>query len=71
MDTAEAVLEQEQLGITVLHLFLNDQEATEEQLNLFRLIFDKKTATASSLEKFSEETLRLLRKMLHLVVQSS
>lgn len=71
MDTAEAVLEQEQLGITVLHLFLNDQEATEEQLNLFRLIFDKKSATASSLEKFSEETLRLLRKMLHLVVQSS
>jgi len=71
MDTAEAVLEQEQLDITVLHLFLNDQEATEEQLNLFRLIFDKKTATASSLEKFSEETLRLLRKMLHLVVQSS
>ena len=71
MDTAEAVLEQEQLGITVLHLFLNDQDATEEQLNLFRLIFDKKTATASSLEKFSEETLRLLRKMLHLVLQSS
>lgn len=71
MDTAEAVLEQEQLGITVLHLFLNDQEATEEQLNLFRLIFDKKSATASSLEKFSEETIRLLRKMLHLVVQSS
>ncbi|SDN07758.1 Nitric oxide reductase activation protein [Psychrobacillus sp. OK028] len=71
MDTAEAVLEQEQHGITVLHLFLNDQEATEEQLNLFRLIFDKKSATASSLEKFSEETLRLLRKMLHLVVQSS
>lgn len=71
MDTAEAVLEQEQLGITVLHLFLNDQEATEEQLNLFRLIYDKKSATASSLEKFSEETLRLLRKMLHLVVQSS
>ncbi|WP_277584361.1 vWA domain-containing protein [Psychrobacillus antarcticus] len=71
MDTAEAVLEQEQRGITVLHLFLNDQEATEEQLNLFRLIFDKKSATASSLQKFSEETLRLLRKMLHLVVQSS
>lgn len=71
MDTAEAVLEQEQLGINVLHLFLNDREATEEQLNLFRLIFDKKSATASSLEKFSEETLRLLRKMLHLVVQSS
>ncbi|MFJ7826419.1 vWA domain-containing protein [Psychrobacillus sp. NPDC096623] len=71
MDTAEAVLEQEQFGITVLHLFLNDREATEEQLNLFRLIFDKKSATASSLEKFSEETLRLLRKMLHLVVQGS
>lgn len=71
MDTAEAVLEQEQLGINVLHLFLNDHEATEEQLNLFRLIFGKKSATASSLEKFSEETLRLLRKMLHLVVQGS
>lgn len=71
MDTAEAVIEQEQLGITVLHLFLNDREATEEQLDLFRLIFDKKSATASSLEKFSEETIRLLRKMLHLVVQGS
>ncbi|SES10010.1 nitric oxide reductase activation protein NorD [Psychrobacillus sp. OK032] len=71
MDTAEAVVELERKHISVLHLFLNDTEATEEQLNLFRLIFGKKTAAAASLEKFSEETLRLLRKMLHHVVKST
>lgn len=71
MDTAEAVVELERKNISVLHLFLNDAEATEEQLNLFHLIFGKKTATASSLEKFSDETLRLLKKMLHHVVKSS
>lgn len=70
MDTAEAVVELERKKISVLHLFLNDTDATEEQLDLFRLIFGKKTATASSLERFSEETLRLLRKMLHHVVKS-
>lgn len=71
MDTAEAVVELERKNITVLHLFLNDADATEEQLELFRLIFGKKTATASSLEKFSEETLRMLKKILHHVVKSS
>lgn len=71
MDTAEAVVELERKNISVLHLFLNDTEATEEQLDLFRLIFGKKTAAASSLEKFSDETLRLLRKMLHHVVKST
>lgn len=71
MDTAEAVVELERKNISILHLFLNDMEATEEQLDLFRLIFGKKTAAASSLEKFSEETLRLLRKMLHHVVKST
>ncbi|MEK4485578.1 VWA domain-containing protein [Psychrobacillus sp. FSL H8-0484] len=71
MDTAEAVIELERKHISVLHLFLNDAEATEEQLELFRLIFGKKTAAASSLEKFSDETLRLLRKMLHHVLKST
>ena len=71
MDTAEAVVELERKHISVLHLFLNDTEATEEQLDLFRLIFGKKTAAAASLEKFSDETLRLLRKMLHHVVKVS
>ncbi|WP_144509728.1 nitric oxide reductase activation protein NorD [Bacillus sp. FJAT-22090] len=71
MDTAEAVVELERKDISILHLFLNDMEATEEQLDLFRLIFGKKTAVASSLEKFSDETLRLLRKMLHHVVKST
>ena len=71
MDTAEAVVELERKNISVLHLFLNDNEASEEQLGLFHLIFGKKTATASSLEKFSDETLRLLKKMLHHVVKSS
>ncbi|MFJ8064969.1 vWA domain-containing protein [Psychrobacillus sp. NPDC096426] len=71
MDTAEAVVELERKRISVLHLFLNDREATEEQLDLFRLIFGKKTAAAASLEKFTDETLRLLRKMLHHVVKST
>ncbi|MFJ5769765.1 vWA domain-containing protein [Psychrobacillus sp. NPDC093180] len=71
MDTAEAVVELERKHISVLHLFLNDREATEEQLDLYRLIFGKKTAAAASLEKFSDETLRLLRKMLHHVVKST
>lgn len=70
MDTAEAVLEVERKKISILHLFLNDEEATEEQIELFHLIFGKKTATAASLEKFSDETLRLLRKMLHHIVKS-
>ncbi|MEK3975044.1 vWA domain-containing protein [Psychrobacillus sp. FSL K6-1267] len=70
MDTAEAVLEVERKKISILHLFLNDEEATEEQIELFHLIFGKKTATAASLGKFSDETLRLLRKMLHHIVKS-
>ncbi len=69
-DTAEAVLEQEKRNISVLHLFLNDREASEEQLALFQLIYGKKTATASSLSRFTEETLRILKKMLHYVVKS-
>lgn len=70
MDTAEAVLEVERKQISILHLFLNDEEPTEEQINLFQLIFGKKTATASSMERFTDETLRLLRKMLQHVVKS-
>ncbi|MER2170071.1 MAG: VWA domain-containing protein [Psychrobacillus psychrodurans] len=70
MDTAEAVLEVERNQISILHLFLNEEEPTDEQINLFHLIFGKKTATASSMERFSEETLRLLRKMLQYVVKS-
>lgn len=70
MDTAEAVLEVERKQISILHLFLNEEEPTDEQINLFQLIFGKKTATASSMEKFSDETLRLLRKMLQHVVKS-
>ena len=70
MDTAEAVLEVERKQISILHLFLNEEEPTDEQINLFQLIFGKKTATASSMERFSDETLRLLRKMLQHVVKS-
>ncbi|WP_298467827.1 VWA domain-containing protein [Psychrobacillus sp. FSL K6-4046] len=70
MDTAEAVLEVERKQISILHLFLNEEDPTDEQINLFQLIFGKKTATASSMERFSDETLRLLRKMLQHVVKS-
>ncbi|MGG0655698.1 vWA domain-containing protein [Rummeliibacillus pycnus] len=69
-DTAEAVLEAEKQNIQVLHLFLNTEMPGEEQLQLFHMIYGTHTVAADSVEKFTDVTLRLLRKMISLVIQS-
>lgn len=70
LDTAEAVIKAEKSGISVLHLFLNTFSPSEEQKELFRMIYGAKSAASDSVEDFSDQTLRILRKMLTLVVQS-
>lgn len=70
LDTAEAVIEAEKQGITILHLFLNTTEPSEEQLQLFATIYGKQSIVANDVAQFSELTLRTLRKVLSLVVQS-
>ncbi|MBK3493955.1 VWA domain-containing protein [Viridibacillus sp. YIM B01967] len=70
VDTAEAVMEAEKKGIHVMHLFLNTDMPTEEQLQLFRMIYGPQSVAADSVEKFTDVTLRLLRKMIGLVIQS-
>ena len=68
VDTAEAVLEVEKKGMHLLHLFLSAEQPVEEQLQLFRMMFGAKTATAKNADEFTTQTMRLLRKMLHLIV---
>ena len=70
IDTAEAVIEVERKGIHLLHLFLSAEQPVEEQLQLFRMMFGAKTATAKNVDEFTTQTLRLLRRMLYLVVKS-
>ncbi|AMW99100.1 vWA domain-containing protein [Rummeliibacillus stabekisii] len=69
-DTAEAVLEAEKYGIQVLHLFLNTDMPSEEQLHLFHTIYGTHTVSANSVEKFTEITIRLLRKLISLVISA-
>lgn len=69
-DTAEAVLEAEKENIQILHLFLNTEMPNEEQLQLFHKIYGTHTVAADSVEKFTDVTIRLLRKMITLVIQS-
>ncbi|HSO57845.1 MAG TPA: hypothetical protein VLQ66_06370, partial [Paenisporosarcina sp.] len=69
IDTAEAVIEVERKGIHLLHLFLSAEQPVEEQLQLFRMMFGAKTATAKNVDEFTTQTLRLLRRMLYLVVK--
>ena len=71
IDTTEAVLEAEKKGITVVHLFLNTEKPSEEQLMLFHSIYGKQTVAASSVEQFSDVTLRLLKRLIRQVIQSS
>ncbi|MET3574884.1 nitric oxide reductase activation protein NorD [Bhargavaea ullalensis] len=66
VDTAEAVNEAEKSGITVIHLFLSAQPVDERQLETFRMMYGNRSATADSLGRFSEETVRILRKLLAL-----
>lgn len=67
VDTREAVIEARRAGIIVLHLFLNDTEPTEDQLHTFQMMFDNQSVATSDVTQFTEQTLRLLRKMFAIV----
>lgn len=71
IDTAEAVMETEKKGISVIHLFLSQEEPTEEQMALFTMMFGHKTASSNSVEHFSDQTLRILKKLLAIVARTS
>ncbi|MGK7378155.1 vWA domain-containing protein [Planococcus sp. 1R117A] len=70
IDTANAVSEAKKQGIEVLHLFLSSEPTTEEQAAFYRMMYGNKSVSADSLEHFVEQTLRLLKRTLHLVIQS-
>ena len=56
LDTAEAVMETEKKGISVIHLFLTSEEPTEDQKALFTMMFGNKTASSNSVESFADQT---------------
>ena len=70
VDTANAVSEAKKQGIEVLHLFLSGDSITEEQAAFYRMMYGNKSVSADSLEQFVEQTLRLLKRSLHLVIQA-
>lgn len=70
VDTADAVAEAKKQGIEVLHLFLSSDSITEEQAAFYRMMYGNKSVSADSLEQFVEQTLRLLKRTLHLVIQT-
>jgi nitric oxide reductase activation protein len=70
LDTAEAVMEAEKRGISVIHLFLSSEEPLEEQKELFSMIFGNKTASSSNVEDFTDQTLRILRKLFTIVIRN-
>lgn len=71
LDTAEAVMEAEKNGISVVHLFLNTEQPTDEQRHLFATIYGNKSVAAEDVAQFSDITLRLLRKLIRYVIQST
>ncbi|CEG22698.1 hypothetical protein BN1080_01631 [Planococcus massiliensis] len=70
VDTANAVLEAKKSAIEVLHLFLSSEPISEEQASFYQMMYGNKSVSADSLEQFVEQTLRLLKRTLHLVIQS-
>ncbi|HSP22414.1 MAG TPA: VWA domain-containing protein [Planococcus sp. (in: firmicutes)] len=70
VDTADAVAEAKKQNIEVLHLFLSNGAISEEQAAFYRMMYGNKSVSADSLEHFVEQTLRLLKRTLHLVIQS-
>ncbi|RAZ70261.1 vWA domain-containing protein [Planococcus maitriensis] len=70
IDTAQAVSETGKMGIEVMHLFLSGESTSEEQAAFYRMLYGNKSVSADSLEQFVEQTLRLLKRTLHLVVQA-
>lgn len=70
VDTAQAVAETEKLGIEVMHLFLSRDATSDEQAAFYRMLYGSKSVSADSLEQFVDQTLRLLKRTLHVVIQS-
>lgn len=70
IDTAEAVIETEKRGISVLHLFLATESPTEDQRAVFSTMFGSKTAASHTVEDFTDQTLRILRKLLAIVIRT-
>ena len=71
LDTAEAVMEVEKKGVSVIHLFLSSEEPLDDQKELFSMMFGNKTASSSNVEDFSNQTLRILRKLLTIVIRNT
>lgn len=70
VDTANAVAEAKKQGIEVLHLFLSSDSISEDQAAFYRMMYGNKSVSADSLEQFVEQTMRLLKRSLHLVIES-
>ncbi len=70
VDTAQAVAETEKLGIEVMHLFLSREPTSAEQAAFYRMLYGNKSVSADSLEQFVDQTLRLLKRTLQLVIQA-
>ncbi|WP_203332860.1 vWA domain-containing protein [Planococcus beigongshangi] len=70
VDTANAVAEAKKEGVELLHLFLSSEAITEEQAAFYRMMYGNKSVSADSLEQFVDQTLRLLKRTLHLVILS-
>lgn len=68
LDTRESVLEAEKKGVSVIHLFLSSDEPTDDQRALFSMMYGNKSAASQSVEQFTDQTLRILRKLLTIVV---
>ncbi|MER2090427.1 MAG: hypothetical protein ABS920_11870 [Sporosarcina sp.] len=71
LDTAEAVMETEKKGISIIHLFLSTEEPTDDQKALFSMMFGNKTASSNSVDGFTDQTLRILRKLLAIVIRNT
>lgn len=70
VDTAEAVLETEKKGISVIHLFLATEPPTDDQKAVFTTMFGNKTASSHTVEDFADQTLRILRKLFAIVIRT-
>ncbi|WP_262173086.1 vWA domain-containing protein [Saccharococcus sp. Marseille-Q5394] len=68
LDTRESLLEAEKKGVSVIHLFLSSEEPTDDQRALFSMMFGNKSAASQSVEHFTDQTLRILRKLLVIAV---
>lgn len=69
IDTADAVQAITKKGIAFLHLFLSDAPVSEEQRQLFETIYGNRTAATDSLDQFTAEAHRLLKRMLQQLLQ--